>query len=112
MKFTASEQHGVVVLALDGNVLGGPEATALNEELHRLIDQRKYNVVVDLSQVSLMNSSGLGMLIGGYTTIQNAGGMLKIACANEKVRNLIAISKLTNLFTFHPNIDAAIASFF
>ncbi len=50
MKFKSKEQKGVTVIALEGNVMGGPDATALNDQLHSLIDGKKTKVVVDLSK--------------------------------------------------------------
>jgi anti-sigma B factor antagonist len=111
MNIPTSEFGNVVVLALEGAILGGPEASALNETLHRLIDNGKKNVVLDLSNVTLMNSSGLGMLIGGYTTMANNGGELKLAAVNENVRKLIEITKLHTVFSPFASVDEAVASF-
>lgn len=111
MNLPSAEIHGVTVITLEGAILGGPEAGALNDEVHRLIDRGKSKVVVDLSRVTLMNSTGLGMLIGGFTTLKNAGGDLKLACVNRNVEHLIAISKLQTIFTPYPTVDEAVASF-
>ncbi len=111
MKIPSSEKNGVTILELQGAILGGPEANALNEELHRLIDDGKSHIVLECSQVTLMNSSGLGMLIGGYTTMKNNGGELKLACLNENVRKLIEITKLHTIFTAYSTVDEAVASF-
>ena len=111
MNIPSSERNGVTVLELQGAILGGPEANALNEELHRLIDDGKKQIVLELSQVTLMNSSGLGMLIGGYTTMKNNGGELKLACLNDNVRKLIEITKLHTIFTPFASVDEAVNSF-
>lgn len=111
MHIPSSERNGVTILALQGAILGGPEANALNEALHRMIDEGKKQVIIDLSQVTLMNSSGLGMLIGGYTTMKNNGGELKLACLTDNVRRLIEITKLHTIFTPHGTMDEAVASF-
>lgn len=111
MHTPSSDRNGITVLALQGAILGGPEANALNEDLHRLIDEGKKRVIIDLSQVTLMNSSGLGMLIGGYTTMKNNGGELKLACLNDNVRKLIEITKLHTIFTPYESVDEAAGSF-
>ena len=69
MKMTETISDKVVVLELSGKIMGGPDATLLTEKLHQLIESGKTQVIVDLSQVSWMNSSGLGILIGGLTII-------------------------------------------
>lgn len=111
MKVATTERSGVVVVTLDGAILGGPEATSLNQEFHHLIDQGTRKVVVDLAGVTLMNSSGLGMLIAGYTTLRNVGGDLRLACVNENIRNLISITKLNTIFQTCATVDDAVDSF-
>jgi anti-sigma B factor antagonist len=111
MHIPFSDRNGITVLLLQGAILGGPEANALNEDLHRLIDEGKKQVVIDLSQVTLMNSSGLGMLIGGYTTMKNNGGELRLACLTENVRKLIEITKLHTIFNTYESVDQAVDSF-
>lgn len=91
--------------------MGGPDAVALNEQLHALIDQGKSNVVVDLARVNFMNSSGLGMLIGGLTTMKNAGGDLRICNATDKIESLLMITKLITVFQHFKSLDEAVASF-
>ena len=111
MKLSARETDGITVVALEGSVLGGPDATALNDTLHKLVEKRKKKIVLDLSGVESMNSSGLGMLIGALTTMKNAGGELKIAAASKKIESLLVITKLSTVFELLPTTKKAIASF-
>ena len=111
MKFKTKEIEGVTVVELEGNVMGGPDASALNDFLHKLITEKKNQVVVDRKAVSFINSSGLGMLIGGLTTMRHSGGELKLACASKKVENLLEMTKLLKVFDLHKNVNNAIAAF-
>ena len=111
MEFALTQKQGVAVFALDGAVLGGPEATALKAELQRLIDGGGKKAVVDLSRVKLMNSSGLGLLIGSDTSLRSAGGELLLAGPNENIRSLLTIAKLNNVFRIFPSVDEALAAF-
>lgn len=111
MGFNISERYNCVVIEFKGNVMGGPDAVSLNDKLHELIDDEKTNVVVDLSKVKFMNSSGLGMLIGGLTTMRKAGGDLRIANATDKIESLLIITKLITVFKHFKSIDEAIKSF-
>lgn len=111
MSFNVHERYNCVVIEFKGDVMGGPIAVELNQKLHELIDQQKKNIVVDLSKVKFMNSSGLGMLIGGLTTMRNAGGDLRIANATDKIESLLIITKLITVFTHFKTLDAAIKSF-
>lgn len=111
MEIQQREQNGIVVLELSGKIIGGPDATLFNDKLHDLIESGKNKVIADLSQVDWMNSSGLGILISALTTIRNSGGDLKIANAPEKIKNLLTITKLVNVFPIYDTIEEAIASY-
>jgi len=110
MNYSVKDDRGVTVITLDGSILGGPEANTLNNELHRLIGVGKKSVVIDLAGVSLMNSTGLGLLIGGYTALKNAGGAFALSGANENIQNLIRITKLQTIFRSFPTLGEAVAS--
>ncbi|MBA4311685.1 MAG: anti-sigma factor antagonist [Chlorobiaceae bacterium] len=111
MKLSAKETDGITIIALTGNVLGGPDATELNDTLHLLLEKKKKKIVVDLSGVESMNSSGLSMLISGLSTMRNAGGDLKIAAASKKIESLLVITKLSTVFDLYPTVKKAVASF-
>jgi anti-sigma B factor antagonist len=111
MSFNVSERYNCVIIEFKGNVMGGPDAVSLNEKLHELIEDDKTQVVVDLGKVKFMNSSGLGMLIGGLTTMRKAGGDLRIANAADKIESLLMVTKLITVFKHYKSLDEAIASF-
>ena len=111
MELEQREQDGVVILELSGKIIGGPDASKVNDQLHELAETGKSQIVADLSQVNWMNSSGLGILISALTTVRNAGGELKVAAATEKIRNLLTITKLTNVIKLYDTIEEAIADF-
>jgi len=111
MTIKEREQGGVVILELTGKIMGGPDATLLNEKLHDLIDKAKSKVVADLAKVNWMNSSGLGILIGGLTTMRNNKGDLKLANVTERIQSLLIITKLITVFETFQSVDEAVASF-
>jgi anti-sigma B factor antagonist len=111
MNLKEKEINSVVVLELSGKVMGGPDASLLSEKLHELVDQKKTNVIADLSKVSWMNSSGLGILIGGLTTMRNNKGDLKLVNVTERIKNLLIITKLITIFETYESVADAIASF-
>ncbi len=111
MKFKTVQHGPVSVIELEGNLMGGPDATTLNSKLHELIEAGKKNVVVDLGGVQFMNSSGLGQLIAGVRAMKNAGGNLKIANTSAKISALIKITKLTSIFETYDSVQKALKSF-
>jgi anti-sigma B factor antagonist len=110
MKLKTSQHGGVTVISLQGNLMGGPDASLINGKLHELVEAGKQHVVLDLKGMDFVNSSGLSILIGGVSTMKSAGGSLTFANASEKIAGLITITKLDQLFRLFPSIDAAVAS--
>lgn len=111
MKLSVKDNDGITVIELEGSVLGGPDATALNDIVHKLTEKKKKKIVVDLAGVQSMNSSGLSMLITALQTIKNAGGDLKLAAASKKIESLLVITKLSTVFELFPSVKKAVASF-
>jgi anti-sigma B factor antagonist len=111
MKLTDRVVNDVVVLEPKGKIMGGPDATLLHDKLHEFIDQNKKKVIIDLSKVEWMNSTGLGILISGLTTMRNNGGELKLAGVTEKIESLLTITKLITVFENYDSVDQAIGSF-
>jgi anti-sigma B factor antagonist len=111
MKYKTSAHGSVTVIALEGNMMGGPDATMLNGKLHNLVEAGKKQVVVNLAGVEFINSSGLSQLIAGASLMKNAGGALKLSNASTKITTLLKITKLSPVFESFPSAAAAVASF-
>lgn len=111
MKLSHREENGIMVIEPKGKIMGGPESTELHDLLHDLIDQGKKSVVIDLSRVDWMNSTGLGLLISGLTTLRKSGGELKLANVTDKIQSLLTITKLVTIFKSFDTVDEAVRSF-
>lgn len=111
MKVKIEEKYNAAIIELKGNLIGGENASLFREKLYKLINQGKKNLVVDMSDVKLVSSTGIGILISGYTTIKNAGGELKLASISDKVEGVLSITKLNQIFNIYNNVDEAVKSF-
>lgn len=111
MRFKTEERYNAVVLQLKGDVMGGPDGAKLHDQLRELKESGQKNVVVDLSKVRFMNSSGLGMLIGGLSTMRTAGGDLRLANATDRIQSLLMIAKLLTVFKHFDSVDEAVESY-
>jgi anti-sigma B factor antagonist len=109
MKFKTTQQGTVTVIRLEGNLMGGPDAATLNEKLHASVAAGKVRVVLDLTAVDFMNSSGLSILIGGAGLLKNANGKLVLAEASPKIASLFKITKLGSVFEQFPTVEEAVA---
>ncbi|MFH1009940.1 MAG: STAS domain-containing protein [bacterium] len=111
MKLTTEKRGEVLVFALRGKIMGGPESTQFHEQLKQAIARGERKVVLDLGGVEWMNSSGLGLLISGFTTMRNAGSEMKLARTTDKIQSLLVITKLNTIFECHDTVEGAVNSF-
>jgi anti-sigma B factor antagonist len=111
MKIKTSEKYQAEIVSLSGDLRGGPEGEGFNDLIHKLIDEGKKNIVVDLGDVKFMNSTGIGMLIRGYTSIMNAGGKFVLANVTERIESLLVITQLIKIFDHYESVDEAAKSF-
>lgn len=104
-------QGDVAVLHISGKLMGGDETKEVHEKVKSLLADKIKKIVIDLSKVKWLNSSGLGMLISCLTSVTSAEGKLKIAGATEKVNSLFMVTKLITVFECYENADRAVATF-
>lgn len=98
-------------LVLKEQVLGGTEAMAFSAQLRELADKGVRCVIIDMSHVQIMNSSGLGMLVSGLSTMRKFGGVIKFAAVPDKVRQLLKMTHLDSVFESYETPDEARKSF-
>lgn len=111
MKLSDRIENEIVILEPKGKIMGGPDASLLNDKIHEYIENNRKKVVVDLSKVEWMNSTGLGILISGYTRLRNHQGVLKLANVTDKIQSLLTITKLVTVFETFDSVEDAIKSF-
>ncbi len=98
MRIKEKMEEDVAVLQLSGKLMGGPETKEIHDHVKGLVADNVRKIVVDLSKVKWMNSSGLGTMMGCLTSLKNADGELKLCGVAEKVKSLFIITKLITLF--------------
>jgi len=111
MKVKIDEKYQAAIIELSGSLVGGENATIFRNKLYELIEQKKKNIVVDMTDVKMVSSTGIGILISGFTTLKNAGGDLKLAHISDNVKGVLNITKLNQVFHIYSNVDEAINSF-
>lgn len=111
MKLTDRVDGDFVILEPKGKIMGGPDASLLHDKLYEYIDKNQRKVIIDLSGVDWMNSTGLGILISGYTTLRNNNGELKLANVTQKIQSLLTITKLVTVFETYDSVEEAKQSF-
>jgi len=111
MKIKERERDGVVILEVSGKIMGGPDSELFTNTLKTLVHQGKKRVVVDLAGVSWVNSTGLGILISGYSTLKRSNGEMKLVNVSDRIDSIFMVTKLYSVFDSYKSEDEAIASF-
>lgn len=99
----------VPILAVNGEV-DVYSAPALKDQIGELIQSGKSTLIVDLSGVAFLDSTGLGALVEARAATTEAGGSLPIVCNQERILKLFTITGLDGVFSIHPDISAAVAT--
>ena len=110
LKVSTRTVDGVMVVDCSGRIVFGDEAILLREQVKAALAKANA-VVISLAGVSYIDSGGLGTLVGLYTSARSAKAQLKLAAMNERVIDLLQITKLLTVFEVHKTVDQAVASF-
>jgi anti-sigma B factor antagonist len=106
------EREGVVLLDMKGRLVVGDPSVRLREALSQEVAQSHTNVILDLAEVDYIDSTGLGCMVICYTTLQKAGGTLKLLKLNRRNIELLLLTKLSTIFEIFGEEQDAINSFF
>jgi len=101
----------IVVLELSGNYVGGDETDALRDAIKKVSEEGNTMLVIDLGEVSYLNSTALGVLISAHANYSKRGGKVKLCQLNKNLENLFVITKLSLIFDTYSSQMEAVASF-
>jgi anti-sigma B factor antagonist len=103
-------KQGVVSLTLGESVLGGNDALNFSSKLMELNQKNTKHVIIDLQNVKMINSSGIGMLVSGLTTLKKNDASLILVGLSDKIKGLLKMTHLDQVFITNENVDEAIES--
>ena len=110
-KVTPRESNGVTLIDVSGRITLGEGSALLRQIIRELLSKGQKRIVLNLADVNYIDSSGIGELVSGYTTVKNQGGELKLLHLTKKVHDLLQITKLFTVFDVHSDEQTAIHSF-
>ena len=102
---------GIMLVDLRGRVTLGPETEALRNKLKDLIKAGQHRIILNLGEVTYLDSVGLSTLIAGYTSTRNASGDLKLLHLPRGVQQLLQITRLSTVFDIYEDLGAAVEAF-
>jgi len=111
MQLHTREDGRITILSVDGDLVIGEPETLFKKTVAGLIEKGRVHLLVDLSAVRFLDSSGLGSLVRAMTTTQNEGGQTKLVGCSPQARKLLEMTKLDSVFEIHDDLEAALTSF-
>jgi anti-sigma B factor antagonist len=111
VKLNTRQVGDVTVMDVAGRITLGEGSSALRDAVRALVAKGQKKILLNMGEVSYIDSSGIGELVSGFTTVTNGGGQLKLLNLTKRVKDLLQITKLYTVFDVHEDEAHAIRSF-
>jgi anti-sigma B factor antagonist len=111
MKASTRQVDGVTIVDLSGRITLGEGSVVLRDTIRDVVAQGNKKILLNLGDVTYIDSSGIGELVSGFTSVRNQGGELKLLNLTKKVHDLLQITKLYTVFDVKDDEASAISSF-
>src|ERR1700694_4246328 len=111
MKASNRQVGGVTIVDLSGRITLGEGSVVLRDTIRDLVSKGKNRILLNLADVTYIDSSGIGELVSAFTTVRNQGGELKLLKLTKEVHDLLQITKLYTVFDVNDDEAGAVKSF-
>ncbi len=111
MQLNIVEQGDIVKISVNEERMDAHNSGDLKDQMLRLFDEGKINLVIDLTAVRFVDSSGLGALVSGFKNASARDGSLKLCCLQPQVRSMFELTRLHRVFEIFNSMDEALESF-
>jgi anti-sigma B factor antagonist len=111
VKLTSRQVGDVTVIDAAGRVTLGEGASAFRDAIRNFANKGDKKLLLNLADVSYIDSSGIGEMVSGFTTVTNGGGQLKLVGLSKRVKDLLQITKLYTVFEVFDDEAEAVRSF-
>ena len=111
MKTSTRQVDGITIVDLSGRITLGEGSVVLRDTIRDLLSKGSKKLLLNLAEVTYIDSSGIGELVSAFTTVRNQGGELKLLNLTKKVHDLLQITKLYTVFDVKDDEASAVSSF-
>jgi anti-sigma B factor antagonist len=111
MKSNSRRVDGVTIMDLSGRITLGEGSVVLRDQIRELLGKGEKKILLNLGDVTYIDSSGIGELVSAFTTVRNQGGELKLLNLTKKVHDLLQITKLYTVFDVKDDETSAVKAF-
>ena len=108
---TSTLENGIGLIEAKGSLVGGDETVEVRKAVAGFADRQYEKLIIDLSKVTYLNSTAIGVLVSAYTTFTRKGWKIKLAGVNKNINNIFVITKLTLVFDVYETVGEAAKSF-
>lgn len=107
-KIKVEQQIGGIILHLSGKFIGGDETEELKQILNEMSEKGEKKLIINMADVTYLNSTSLGILIAAHTNFTKRGGEIILCCIGKSIENIFVITKLTLVFKITETLEEAI----
>ena len=107
MRYSRENEGDLLILRLEGQLMGGGEAEEMRDLILSAIEQGTVKILLDMEGVSWINSSGLGILIASHMAARKKGGSLKLMKVSSRIESILSVTRLNTIFEIYPGEEAA-----
>jgi len=111
LKLSRRTVDGILAIQGSGRIVFGDESALLRDEVKKAVADGNKKIVLNLGEISYIDSGGLGTLVALHTTAHNAGGSIKLANLTRRVGDLLQVTKLLTVFDVHDSEYDALEAF-
>lgn len=111
MKITHRDHQGITIIYPEGKITLGDGDQELGEAVRTILEKGGRRIILNLSKVSYLDSSGVGELVGCYTSIKNKGGEMRVCGMNSRIFNLITMTSLHSVFDVKETEEESLIGF-
>ena len=111
LRITVTERGEVTVMELEGRLVLDDGDTVFRETINGLMDRNRLKLVVNLADVSYIDSAGIGVLVGRYLGVRRRGGDMKLANLTARSHRVMTITQLLNVFDCYDSVEEAVRAF-
>jgi anti-sigma B factor antagonist len=111
LRMAERDVNGITVLDIEGRIVLGEESNSFREKVKGLLASGKKKIVLNLAQVTYIDSAGLGTLVATFHSARSQGAVLKLANLGAKFKEVLQVTKLMTVFDTYESEAAAIQSF-
>ncbi|HEX9640539.1 MAG TPA: STAS domain-containing protein [Candidatus Krumholzibacteria bacterium] len=111
MKIKHRQEGEITVLELSGKIMGGDDFDLFKSTVDKLVEEGQIDVLLNMSKVKWINSTGLGLIVSSYSTIVKNGGRMKVCEVSDRIDNIFQVTQLELLFETFDEEAAGLKSF-